>query len=38
MSDDIESCLRIANIKEIKALTGDRKGTVVKSLVWNLGH
>lgn len=38
MSDDIESCLRVANIKEIKALTGDIKGTGVKSLIWNLSH
>lgn len=38
MSDDTESCLRIANIKEIKALTGDTKSTGVKSLIWNLGH
>lgn len=38
MSDDVEPCLRIANIKEIKAHTALKKGTGVKSLIWNLGQ
>lgn len=38
MSDDIESGLRIANIKEITALSGDTKGTRVKPLIWNFGR
>lgn len=35
MSDDAESCLSIANTE---AVTGDRKGTGLRSLLWNFRH
>lgn len=36
VSDNIESCLRTANLKEIKAFTGVKKSIGVRSLILNL--
>lgn len=38
MSDDVGPCLRIGNIKEIKAHTALKKGIGIKSLILNLGQ